>query len=157
MKTISSRRILGTAFVLSSVLSPSVGYAAYRFADFHARPPIHIFGSASLVPKGLAPAAVKSLYNLPKAGGKGTVALIGAYDDPTIEKDLNIFSAAFGLPSCTMENGCFEKHAMAPGMKPESGWSFETSLDVEWAHAIAPSAKILLVEAKTPSGLIATS
>ncbi len=33
-----------------------------------------------------------------------------------------------------------------------SGWDTETSLDIEWAHAIAPSAKILLVEAKTQSG-----
>jgi subtilase family serine protease len=41
---------------------------------------------------------------------------------------------------------------MASTVKGDSGWASETSLDVEWAHAIAPKAKILLVEAVTPSG-----
>jgi subtilase family serine protease len=41
---------------------------------------------------------------------------------------------------------------MASSIKKDGGWALETSLDVEWAHAIAPQAKILLVEAKTPSG-----
>ena len=41
---------------------------------------------------------------------------------------------------------------MASSTKTNSGWALETSLDVEWAHAIAPQAKILLVEAKTESG-----
>ncbi len=41
---------------------------------------------------------------------------------------------------------------MVSSVAANSGWSLETSLDVEWTHAIAPDAKILLVEAKTPSG-----
>ncbi len=41
---------------------------------------------------------------------------------------------------------------MSAGESDNSGWDLETSLDVEWAHAIAPGAKILLVEATTPSG-----
>jgi subtilase family serine protease len=41
---------------------------------------------------------------------------------------------------------------MASSTAANSGWALEESLDVEWAHAIAPTAKILLVEAKTPSG-----
>jgi subtilase family serine protease len=89
---------------------------------------------------------------LPSSGGTGTIAIIDAYDDATIEKDLGIFDAAYGLALCTVKNGCLEKHLMASSTKTDSGWSLETSLDVEWAHAIAPQAKILLVEAKTPSG-----
>jgi subtilase family serine protease len=41
---------------------------------------------------------------------------------------------------------------MASSTKTDAGWALETALDVEWAHAIAPSATILLVQAKTPSG-----
>ncbi len=131
---------------------PVLSLASYHFGDFRARPPIHAFGNASTAPQGLTPDNIKKVYGLPKNGGHGTIAIIGAYDDPTIEKDLNVFSAQFGLPDCTTKNGCFEKHTISAGTSANSGWSFETSLDVEWSHAIAPKAKILLVEAKTPSG-----
>lgn len=69
-----------------------------------------------------------------------------------MESDLAIFDKIFNLPDCTTKNGCFEQHLMASGTLTNSGWAGETALDVEWAHAIAPNAKILLVEAKTPSG-----
>ena len=54
------------------------------------------------------------------------------------------------LPSCTSGNGCFRK-VYSNGRKPaaNSNWSVEISLDIEWAHAIAPQAKIVLIE--TPS------
>jgi subtilase family serine protease len=99
----------------------------------------------------LSPDQIKHAYNLPSSGGSGTIVIVGAYDDATIEKDLNIFSQQFHLPQCTTSNGCFAKHLMG-NVKTDSGWAMETSLDVEWSHAIAPQAKILLVEAKTPSG-----
>ncbi len=126
--------------------------AAYRFSDFKARPPIHVLGTAKAKPDGLSPSQIKSFYNLPDSGGKGTIAIIAVYNDPTIEKDLGIFSKQFNLADCTTKNGCFEKHVMSGSVKNDSGWAMETSLDVEWSHAIAPDAKILLVEAKTPSG-----
>ncbi len=126
--------------------------AAYHFSDYRGRPPIHIDGAPSPTPLGLTPAQVKAAYGLPSSGGRGTIAIIGAYDDPTIEHDLKVFSAAFKLPGCTSIQVCFEKHTMGSSLKYDSGWAMETSLDVEWAHAIAPEAKILLVEAVTPSG-----
>jgi subtilase family serine protease len=126
--------------------------AAYKFSQFKARPPIHIFGKTSAAPRGLSPQVIKQAYNLPATGGHGTIAIIGAYDDKTIESDLNVFSKQFGLSACTNANGCFEKHLMSAGTGTNSGWALETSLDVEWSHAIAPNAKILLVAAKTPSG-----
>ena len=127
-------------------------FAAYKFSQFKARPPIHIFGKTAATPRGLSPQTIKQAYNLPTSGGHGTIAIIGAYDDKTIENDLNIFSKQFGLSACTAANGCFEKHLMASGTGTNSGWALEMSLDVEWSHAIAPNAKILLVAAKTPSG-----
>lgn len=126
-------------------------HAAYHFSDFRAHPPIHIF-KTDVVPQGLSPERIKAVYHLPKSGGKGTIAIIDAYETPTIENDLGVFSKTFGLPDCTTKNGCFEKRGMAKKLKTDSGWALETALDVEWAHAIAPDAKILLVEAETPSG-----
>ena len=126
--------------------------AAYHFSNYKGRPPIHVYGSATKVPAGLIPTQVKSFYNLPASGGDGTIAIIGAYDDKNIEKDLAAFNKEFSLAECTTLNGCLEKHKMASSIKSNSGWAMETTLDVEWAHAIAPGAKILLVEAATPSG-----
>ncbi len=126
--------------------------AAYHFSNFKGKPPIHIYGGAMKKPGGLSPTQIKTFYNISSSGGHGTIVIVGAYDDQTIEKDLNDFSQQFNLPACTTTNGCFEKHKMAGTVKNNSGWASETSLDVEWAHAIAPQAKILLVEAVTPSG-----
>ncbi len=142
-------------FVLLSlgfILIPSFALASYHFADFRGTPPIHIYGGTSKTPVGMTPSEIKSIYNLPSTGGHGTIALIGAYDDATMEADLAAFDTQFGLPACTTKNGCFEKHKMSSTETSDSGWALETTLDVEWAHAIAPKAKILLVEATTPSG-----
>ena len=100
----------------------------------------------------MTPAQIKKIYNLPSSGGHGTIAIVGAYDDKTIENDLSVFSHQFNLPECSTKNGCFEKHVVSGNTKTDSGWAMETSLDIEWAHAIAPNAKIVLVEAQTPSG-----
>ena len=126
--------------------------AAYRFSDFKGKPPIHVTMSAAKTPAGITPREIKKVYNLPLWGGSGTIAIIDAYDDATIEQDLGVFDAAYGLAPCTVKDKCLEKHMMATGAKSNGGWALETSLDVEWAHAIAPQAKILLVEAKTESG-----
>src|SRR5262249_6416125 len=72
-----------------------------------------------------------------------------AYDDPNIASDLQKFDAAFGLPNPT-----FTKVNQSGGTTPpaaDPGWAQEISLDVEWAHAIAPKANILLVEASSAS------
>jgi hypothetical protein len=71
-----------------------------------------------------------------------------------IESDLAVFSNQYGLPPCTTANGCFKKVDQNGGTKyprTDSGWALEIALDVEWAHAIAPGAKILLVEAASNS------
>lgn len=119
--------------------------------DWTANPPIHVRRAATPSPTGLSPAQIRAVYNLPSTGGSGTIAIIDAYDYPTAEKDLNVFSTQFGLPSCTSANGCFEKHMMAKKIPPNSGWALEAALDTQWAHAIAPNAKILLIEAKSAS------
>ena len=113
----------------------------------HAIPPSDIHPLTS--PSGLDPATIRSVYNLPNTGGSGTIAIIDAFDDPNIESDLNVFCQQFGLPTATQAN--FELHKMSSTISPATtgNWGLEISLDVEWAHAIAPNAKILLVESVT--------
>ena len=117
----------------------------------------HVVPKASSSPTGLSPAAIKSAYGFSTsstAGAGKTIAIVDAYDDPNIESDLNVFSQQFGLPACTTANGCFKKVNQTGGTKyprSNSGWALEIALDVEWAHAIAPGAKILLVEASSNS------
>lgn len=141
-----------TIILISSVKAPRVD-AAYHFDSFVGRPPIHEYGSVTKVPSGMTPSLVKILYGLPQTGGIGTIAIVGAYYDASAEKDLADFDTQFNLPACTIKNGCFEQHLLASKAGQNSGWAMETSLDIEWAHAIAPQAKILLVEAPTPSGV----
>jgi len=126
------RKILLFLVIIFSVLILNGGVveASYHFSNFKGRPPIHIYGGATKAPGGLSPSQIKSFYNLPASGGHGTIAIVGAYDDTSIEKDLNDFSQTFGLSMCTTANGCLEKHKMASSVKSNSGWAMETTLDV---------------------------
>ncbi len=126
--------------------------AASKINSFKATPPIHNLGVTTSSPIGMTPDAIKSAYHLPSTGGQGTIAIIAAYDEPNIEKDLAAFSQQFNLPTCTSANSCFEKVKISPSNTVNQGWSLEKAMDVEWAHAIAPGAKILLVEAENASG-----
>jgi hypothetical protein len=82
-------------------------------------------------------------------GSGQTIAIVDAYDDPNIAGDLANFDATFGLPDPSFTKVRQFVGGRAP--RVSAGWSLETALDVEWAHAIAPGANILLVEANTSS------
>ena len=76
-----------------------------------------------------------------------------AYDDPNALSDLEAFDAEFGLqnpPSFEKVNQNGQATNL-PGTDPSGpeGWSLEESLDIEWAHSIAPAANIVLVEANS--------
>ncbi|KRF31984.1 S8 family serine peptidase [Paenibacillus sp. Soil787] len=125
-----------------------------------AHPPIHIKnnGATPNYQNGFAPAQIKKMYGLDRlsstyTGAGQTIAIIDAYGSPTIVNDLQVFNTQFGLPPADLT-------IAYPNGKPnkaDGGWALETSLDVEWAHAVAPQAKILLVVAKsaTLSNLLA--
>src|SRR5258707_391745 len=73
-------------------------------------------------------------------GAGQTIGIAAAYSDPNITADLAAFDKQYGLPappSFTVDN--------LGATTTDAGWALETSLDVEWAHAIAPQANILLV------------
>ncbi len=77
-----------------------------------------------------------------KGNGNGeTIALIEMYHDPSLQSDVATFDKAYGLPAPTL------KVINQAGSQTNSGWAQEESLDVESAHAIAPGANILVVEA----------
>jgi kumamolisin len=100
-------------------------------------------------PSGETPASIRPVYNLPSTGGVGTIAIVDAFHYATAENDLNVFSSQFGLPACTKANGCFQ--VVTLGKRSNCGWAQEAALDIEWAHAMAPGASIVLVEAASSS------
>jgi kumamolisin len=79
--------------------------------------------------------------NVP-TGGVGAIAIVDAGDYPTAAADLHAFSAQFGIPDADFTV------VYANGKKPPvySDWEVEEALDIEWAHAMAPQAKLFLVE-----------
>jgi subtilase family serine protease len=122
-----------------------------------AHPPIIVLPSPDVanVAAGYKPSQIRTGYGLTSITNKGggqTIAIVDAFDNPNAESDLGVFTTQFSLPSCTTANGCFKK-IYATGTKPptNTGWAGEISLDIEWSHAVAPRAKIILVEAATNS------
>ncbi|TMI67399.1 hypothetical protein E6H16_03770 [Candidatus Bathyarchaeota archaeon] len=114
-----------------------------------------------------SPRFVRKAYSVPSTldGSGQTIAIVDAFGSPTIRADLALFDSVFGLPappSFTIfcgnsptpldESTCPQVNI---NVNPKHGvfsWTIETSLDVEWAHAIAPGANIVLVVASTSSG-----
>jgi Ca2+-binding RTX toxin-like protein len=85
--------------------------------------------------------------------GQGeTIGLVDAFDSTTVQADLATFSQHFNLPAPTPQT--FQK-VFASGNQPTTDpfWDEEIDLDVEWAHSIAPDAKIVLVEADTATNV----
>jgi hypothetical protein len=110
---------------------------------------------------GVTPAHLRAAYGLsaaPAPTSTQTIGIVDAYDDPNAETDLAQFDSQFGLPPCTKEAGCFRKvneegkaSPLPPwkGTNEEKGWAQEIATDIETAHAVCPSCRILLVEAKS--------
>ena len=112
-------------------------------------------------PTGYTPQQIQNAYGVNqitfsggKVAGNGagqTIAIVTAYNDPNISSDLAAFDKQYGLSapaSLTIDN--------LGATTTDPGWALETSLDVEWAHSVAPGANIVLVEAPsaTLSGLL---
>ncbi len=101
---------------------------------------------------GLTPAQVLTAYSAASFanGGSGqTIAIVDAYNDPNVASDLKTFDAKYGLATANLTVVNESGGSSLPSSN--AGWSLEISLDVEWAHAMAPSANILLVEASSDS------
>ncbi len=133
------------------------------------------------------PAQMRAAYGLDKLpattgtnkgayqGSGQTIAIVGAYNNPTAATDLAAFSQKFGLAPCAVTT--IATNAALPLARPaagsacsfsvvnataaggfasrapaaNSGWATETAMDIEWAHAMAPMARIVLVQAASAS------
>jgi subtilase family serine protease len=112
----------------------------------------------------LTPAQIRHIYSIDKINGSGagqTIAIVDAYDDPNIFTDADVFDKQFmttiggatSLYNAYGASSTWLTKAFAQGAQPtkNAGWDLEISLDVEWMHAIAPMAKIILVETASNS------
>jgi kumamolisin len=157
----------GYAHTNIKIVIPPKGYPAIRpntvgppFSGYLAETPaslacVYQTGLGSIdAGKGCNPNLVTAL----PTGGVGAIAIVDAYDYPTAAADLAIFDSQFGVAAANFtviygtgspSSGCIN------GTKPPgdggNGWNIESSLDIEMAHAMAPSAHIYLVEANSNS------
>jgi subtilase family serine protease len=157
----------GRALLSASLLSKGDG--GHNWRAMRAQPTFRaarlngVRPMASAGATGLTPARVRHAYGVDSTSFNGitgdgsgqTIAIVDAYDDPTAASDLQAFDRAFGLadaPSFTKLNQT--GGTALPGVDPAgrgNSWALEESLDIEWAHAIAPRANIILYEANSSS------
>ncbi len=144
------------------------GSATFNYVIYH---PIHAAGthitpdSSPFPSTAYVPSQIQTAYGISGLADQGngqTIAIVDAYDDPSLvsstsssfsTSDLHVFDTDVGLPDPPSflkisQTGSTTNYPTASG---SSGWSVEESLDVEWAHAIAPQANIVLVEANSSS------
>ncbi len=98
---------------------------------------------------GYSPSQIKAAYGISGNGTGQTIAIVDAYGSLTINNDLSYFCRAFKLPQAHLTVYPMGGAGQQLGGDPD--WALETSLDVEWAHALAPGASILLVVAQSNS------
>jgi len=100
-----------------------------------------------------SPQEMRKAYNITPlidAGytGKGqSIVIIDSFGSPTIANDLHVFDKDYGLPDPPSLKVLAPLGTVPfdPNNSDQAGWAFETTLDVEWAHAIAPGANIVLL------------
>jgi subtilase family serine protease len=146
---------IGTDLYVPSV--PTAAALTYnrfgRIDGLTARPALDLSAShpqASNGPAGYTPAQVARAYGFDRTaltGAGQTIAVVTAFNAPTVAEDLATFDRTFGLPDPSLK--IVNQTGGAPAGPSDPGWALETALDVEWAHAVAPQANILLVQANS--------
>lgn len=135
--------------------------SAVDLSQMYAVPAISSLATVTnATPTGYTPSQVAAAYGFSsitfnngtiKGDGTGqTIAIVDAYNDPNIVNDLRVFDQTFGVaapPSFKVVN----QNGGSSLPATDAGWSEEIALDVEWAHAMAPGANIVLVEANSSS------
>jgi subtilase family serine protease len=152
LETLEPRNLL-SADPLGVDLTPQDDAAAAVFAETQ----VSALATHYTAPVGFTPAQIAAAYgfnnikfgNVVGNGAGQTIAIVDAYDDPNIANDLQNFDKQFGLANPKFTE--VKQTVNGKGPLVDQGWSLEISLDVEWAHAMAPGASIELIEANTPS------
>jgi subtilase family serine protease len=152
--------LVGTVAASAAVMvgggaSASAEPLHYLLPQVSASPPTTSYCELNYGYACYTPAQLEQAYNMPllyRAGLTGageTIAIVDAYGSPTIQSDLATFDAQTGLPAPPSFSIIQPAGPVPPFDATNSdfvGWAEETSLDVEYAHAMAPGANILLVE-----------
>jgi subtilase family serine protease len=132
------------------------GKVVSRAARCHAHVVTDAFGRIkhNTTPDGYGPADLRDAYKIAGTGDSSTiVAIVDAFGYTNAEQDLGVYRAQYGLPACTVGNGCFRKlnQKGKDGGFPvqDDGWALESALDVDMVSAMCPSCKIYLFEANT--------
>jgi subtilase family serine protease len=121
----------------------------------------NVYGADPKLVPDYTPEQLQKAYGLSDAYKEGlngagqTVVLLEAYGYPTIRQDANAFSKLTGLPllnSTNFEIVYPEGKPVDPNAGILTGWDGEIALDVQWAHAMAPGAKIVVVAAAGQDG-----
>jgi subtilase family serine protease len=111
--------------------------------------------SASSPMRCFSPQQIRTAYNINPllqqgiTGAGRTIVIVDAFQSPTIRQDLQLFDRIFGLPDPVLT--IIAPDGLTPFNPKDANhvtWASEITLDVEWAHAIAPGAKITLILAK---------
>jgi subtilase family serine protease len=148
---------------LGSIITNQILYAptTFTFTTPGASLPVGVYygnvygANPELVPD-YTPAQLQALYGLRAAYKEGldgtgqTIVLLEAFGYPTIKADANAFFKLTGLPQLTSANFSIvypEGKPVSPIAGELTGWDIEIALDVQWAHSIAPGAKIIVVAA----------
>jgi subtilase family serine protease len=164
-----------TALAGSALPTPMPTIASYQFLSGSQTPPSQsdCASAVPVARRCFSPSAMENSYNLPPlyaAGHSGqgvTIAIIDSFGNPNMASDLANFNTQMGLQQMCGEpgqacgngiptfthvywNGKTQVKAPPPGSNGTGSqtrniWALETSLDVEWAHSIAPQANILLM------------
>jgi hypothetical protein len=160
VEPLESRRLLSTA-AANPVITPSVASVTADRGWYHGG--WGGFGGGGFGGGGitnptpassaLTPSQVAGAYSTSQSSTSGageTIAIVDAYNDPNIQADLAKFDAQYGLPAASLN--VYNQGGQTTGLPAtDPGWSQEIALDVEWAHAAAPGAKLVLVEANSAS------
>lgn len=159
--------VLATAVSVGGLRPGPATTAARRHASSAAASPLNVVrifpalrvvrSTAAGPAAGLTPAQVSAAYNtgpLTASGIDGagqTIVVVDSFGSPTIARDLAGFDSYFRLPAPPSLR-VIQPAGPVPAYQPtpdRSGWASETTLDVEWAHVMAPAARIVVVETPT--------
>lgn len=104
-------------------------------------------------PRGLGADDLADAYEIPDGGeGAPTIAIVVAHGYSKLESDLAVYRERYGLPPCTIANGCLRVvnadggSALPPDAPAGNAWTIETMLDVSMASAACPRCKLLVVQ-----------
>jgi len=157
VESLEARQMLSAVAAVTGFATPTFVLSAHAAASIK---PAVTAGVAPIDPAQLDAAYGINAISFNGVVGNGagqTIAIVDAFNDPNIIADANTFSSQWGLQQFNVSGGPTLKvlnqtgGTTLPGNSAKGTWDLEEALDVEWAHAVAPDANIILFEATSNS------